>query len=32
MQATGLVNDHLVTCFCHDTCALKHRPPPPKIK
>ena len=21
MQATGMVNDHLVTCFCHETCA-----------
>ena len=21
MQATGMVNDHLVTCFCHDSCA-----------
>ena len=20
MQATGMVNDHLVTCFCHETC------------
>ena len=20
MQATGMVNDHLVTCHCHDTC------------
>jgi DNA-3-methyladenine glycosylase I len=25
MQATGMVNDHLVTCFCHETCAGKHR-------
>ena len=23
MQATGMVNDHLVTCFCHQTCAGK---------
>lgn len=21
MQATGMVNDHLVTCFCHTRCA-----------
>jgi DNA-3-methyladenine glycosylase I len=21
MQATGMVNDHLVTCFCHAECA-----------
>ena len=21
MQATGMVNDHLVTCFCHETCS-----------
>lgn len=27
MQATGMVNDHLVTCHCHDTCShLKRRP------
>jgi DNA-3-methyladenine glycosylase I len=26
MQATGLVNDHLVTCFRHEACkALGHR-------
>ena len=24
MQATGMVNDHLVTCFCHETCGGKH--------
>ena len=23
MQATGIVNDHLVTCFCHEACAGK---------
>ena len=29
MQATGLVNDHLVDCFCHQRCAaFKHRPRP----
>jgi len=27
MQATGMVNDHLVTCFCHEHCAKKRRPP-----
>jgi DNA-3-methyladenine glycosylase I len=32
MQATGMVNDHLVTCYCHDTCAGKHRSPRLKIK
>ncbi|MDE2469136.1 MAG: DNA-3-methyladenine glycosylase I, partial [Bradyrhizobium sp.] len=25
MQATGMVNDHLVTCFCHETCCRKPR-------
>jgi DNA-3-methyladenine glycosylase I len=32
MQATGMVNDHLVTCFCHQTCAGKHRIPRLKVK
>jgi DNA-3-methyladenine glycosylase I len=27
MQATGMVNDHLVTCFCHQTCGGKPRSP-----
>ncbi len=27
MQATGMVNDHLVTCFCHETCSGKRRTP-----
>jgi len=27
MQATGMVNDHLVTCFCHEGCAGKRRTP-----
>jgi DNA-3-methyladenine glycosylase I len=27
MQATGMVNDHLVTCFRHGTCAGNHRAP-----
>jgi len=26
MQATGLVNDHLVDCFCHETCSKTQRP------
>ena len=32
MQATGMVNDHLVTCFCHDSCAGKRRSPRLKVK
>ena len=32
MQATGMVNDHLVTCFCHETCGSQHRTPRPKVK
>jgi DNA-3-methyladenine glycosylase I len=32
MQATGLVNDHLVTCFCHEHCAGKQRTPRLKTK
>jgi DNA-3-methyladenine glycosylase I len=32
MQATGMVNDHLVSCFCHDSCAAKHRSPRLKVK
>ena len=27
MQATGMVNDHLVTCFCHEACSGKLRKP-----
>ena len=27
MQAVGMVNDHLVTCFRHDACARLKRPP-----
>jgi DNA-3-methyladenine glycosylase I len=27
MQATGMVNDHLVTCFRHGKCAGNHRAP-----
>ena len=30
MQATGMVNDHLVTCFCHEACAGKHRSAAPQ--
>jgi len=26
MQATGMVNDHLVTCHCHDTCSKLKKP------
>jgi DNA-3-methyladenine glycosylase I len=26
MQATGMVNDHLVTCHCHATCGQAKRP------
>ena len=32
MQATGMVNDHLVTCYCHDSCAGKKRAPRLKVK
>jgi DNA-3-methyladenine glycosylase I len=32
MQATGMVNDHLVTCFCHQACAGKRRSPRLKVK
>jgi DNA-3-methyladenine glycosylase I len=32
MQATGMVNDHLVTCFCHETRAGNHHKPRPKVK
>ena len=27
MQATGMVNDHLVTCHCHENCSGQHRKP-----
>ena len=30
MQATGMVNDHLVTCFCHESCG--HKPRTPRLK
>ena len=32
MQATGMVNDHLVTCFCHQACVGKQRSPRLKAK
>lgn len=32
MQATGMVNDHLVKCHCHDTCGLTKRKPRLKTK
>ena len=32
MQATGMVNDHLVTCFFHDSCGKKPRSPRLKAK
>ena len=32
MQATGMVNDHLVTCFCHERCAGMQRAPRLKIR
>ncbi|HVV41727.1 MAG TPA: DNA-3-methyladenine glycosylase I [Nitrobacter sp.] len=32
MQATGMVNDHLVTCHCHDTCSHLTRKPRLKSK
>jgi DNA-3-methyladenine glycosylase I len=32
MQATGMVNDHLVGCFCHETCGAKRRTPRLKAK
>ena len=32
MQATGMVNDHLVTCFCHQSCAGKQRAPRLNVK
>jgi DNA-3-methyladenine glycosylase I len=32
MQATGMVNDHLVTCFCHEGCSGQHRKPRLKVK
>jgi DNA-3-methyladenine glycosylase I len=32
MQATGMVNDHLVTCYCHESCGRKLRSPRLKVK
>jgi DNA-3-methyladenine glycosylase I len=32
MQATGMVNDHLVACHCHETCGKQTRKPRFKTK
>ena len=32
MQATGMVNDHLVTCHCHETCGKQARTPRPATR
>ena len=32
MQATGMVNDHLVDCFCHESCGKSRRAPRLKHK
>ena len=32
MQATGMVNDHLLSCFCHEACKSKLRAPRLKPK
>ena len=32
MQATGMVNDHLVTCFCHESGGRNPRAPLLKVK
>jgi DNA-3-methyladenine glycosylase I len=32
MQATGMVNDHLVTCFCHENCSGQQRKLRLKVK
>ena len=32
IQATGLVNDHLVDCFCHETCSKTQRTRCLKVK
>ena len=32
MQATGMVNDHLVDCFCHETCSQTQRTARLKVK
>jgi DNA-3-methyladenine glycosylase I len=32
MEATGMVNDHLVTCHCHETCSKLTRKPRLKTK
>ena len=32
MQATGMVNDHLVACHCHETCSKLKKPARVKSK
>ncbi len=32
MQATGMVNDHLVTCHCYGTCGSATRPKAPRMR
>ena len=32
MQATGMVNDHLVTCYCHEACGKIKKPSRVKAK
>jgi DNA-3-methyladenine glycosylase I len=32
MEATGMVNDHLVDCHCHANCGKKQRKPRLKSK
>ena len=32
MQATGMVNDHLVSCHCHDKCGMVKKPLRLKLK
>jgi DNA-3-methyladenine glycosylase I len=32
MEATGMVNDHLVRCHCHETCSKMKRKPRLKTK
>jgi len=32
MQATGMVNDHLINCFCHEACGKKLRTPRLAVK
>ncbi|MBV9531747.1 MAG: DNA-3-methyladenine glycosylase I, partial [Bradyrhizobium sp.] len=32
MQATGMVNDHLVNCFCHEACGKRRYAPRHAVK